>query len=118
MQNLEQITEQALAAIAAAQDGKALEAIRVEYFGKKGPYTLLMQGLRDLSAEERPAMGAKINEAKQTAQSALNAKKAELEEAELNAKLAKERIDVTLPGRKLENGGLHPVTLTIERVVK
>ncbi|OBW96494.1 phenylalanine--tRNA ligase subunit alpha [Gallibacterium anatis] len=118
MQNLEQITEQALAAIAAAQDGKALEAIRVEYFGKKGPYTLLMQGLRALSAEERPAMGAKINEAKQTAQSALNAKKAELEEAELNAKLAKERIDVTLPGRKLENGGLHPVTLTIERVVK
>ena len=118
MQNLEQITAEALAAIEAAQDGKALEAIRVEYFGKKGPYTLLMQGLRDVSAEERPALGAKINEAKQAAQMALNAKKAALEEAELNKKLAQERIDVSLPGRKLENGGLHPVTLTIERVVK
>lgn len=118
MQNLEQITQEALAAIAKAEDGKALEAIRVEYFGKKGPYTLLMQGLRDVPADERPAMGAKINEAKQAAQTALNARKAELEEAELNAKLAKERIDVSLPGRKTENGGLHPVSLTIERVVK
>ncbi|MGC6408410.1 phenylalanine--tRNA ligase subunit alpha [Bisgaard Taxon 45] len=118
MQNLEQITEQALDAIARAEDGKALDAIRVEYFGKKGPFTALMQGLRDVSPEERPAVGQKINEAKQLAQNALNEKKAQLETAELNAQLAKEKIDVSLPGRKVEKGGLHPVTMTIDRVTK
>lgn len=118
MQNLEQITAQALQAIADAKEGKTLEAIRVEYFGKKGPFTLLMQGLRDVDPAERPALGAKINEAKQQAQEALNAKKAQLEQDELNAKLAAESIDVSLPGRKTENGGLHPVSITIERVVK
>ncbi|AWX15387.1 phenylalanine--tRNA ligase subunit alpha [Mergibacter septicus] len=118
MQNLEQITAQALTAIAAANDAKALDAIRVEYFGKKGPFTALMQGLRDVDPAERPAVGAKINQAKQQAQDALNAKKVELEEAELEAKLVAERLDVSLPGRKVENGGLHPVSITINRVVK
>ncbi|QDJ12865.1 phenylalanine--tRNA ligase subunit alpha [Mergibacter septicus] len=118
MQNLEQITAQALTAIAAANDAKALDAIRVEYFGKKGPFTALMQGLRDVDPDERPAVGAKINQAKQQAQDALNAKKVELEEAELEAKLVAERLDVSLPGRKVENGGLHPVSITINRVVK
>ncbi len=91
MQNLEQITEQALDAIARAEDGKALDAIRVEYFGKKGPFTALMQGLRDVSPEARPAVGQKINDAKQLAQNALNEKKVQLETAELNAQLAKEK---------------------------
>ncbi len=118
MQNLEQITEQALDAIARAEDGKALDAIRVEYFGKKGPFTALMQGLRDVSPEARPAVGQKINDAKQLAQNALNEKKVQLETAELNAQLAKEKIDVSLPGRKVETGGLHPVTMTIDRVTK
>ena len=77
-----------------------------------------MQELRNVAAEERPAMGAKINEAKQAALDFLNAKKAEWEQAELNAKLEKERIDVSLPGRKTETGGLHPVTITINRVTK
>ena len=63
-------------------------------------------------------MGAKINEAKQAALESLNAKKTEWEQAELNAKLEKERIDVSLPGRKVETGGLHPVTMTINRVTK
>ncbi|KMK51503.1 phenylalanyl-tRNA synthetase [[Actinobacillus] muris] len=118
MQNLESIVAQAIKAVEAASDVAALEAIRVEYFGKKGQFTLLMQGLRDVPADERPAVGAKINEAKQAAQEALNAKKAALEEAELNAKLANESIDVSLPGRATDLGGLHPVSITIERVVK
>lgn len=91
MQNLEQITEQALDAIARAEDGKALDAIRVEYFGK-GTFTALMQGLRDVSPEARPAVGQKINDAKQLAQNALNEKKVQLETAELNAQLAKEKL--------------------------
>lgn len=90
----------------------------MEYFGKKGHFTQLMQGLRDVSAEERPAIGAKINEAKQTILDILNSKKEQLEQAALNAQLEKERIDVSLPGRKVDVGGLHPVSITIERVTK
>ena len=77
-----------------------------------------MQGLRDVAAEERPAIGAKINEAKQAVLDILNAKKEEFEQAALNAQLEKEKVDVSLPGRKVEIGGLHPVTITIERVTK
>ncbi|WP_301098950.1 phenylalanine--tRNA ligase subunit alpha [Otariodibacter sp.] len=118
MQNLENIVSQAIEAISAVKEINQLDALRVEYFGKKGHFTALMQGLRDVSAEERPKVGAKINEAKQKAQEVLNAKKAELEEAELNAKLANESIDVSLPGRAVALGGLHPVSITIERVAK
>ena len=86
MQNLENLVAQAVDAVAQASDVASLEALRVEYFGKKGHFTALMQGLRDVSPEERPAAGAKINEAKQKAQDALNAKKEQLETEELNAK--------------------------------
>lgn len=75
-----------------------------------------MTTLRELPAEERPAAGAVINEAKEQVQQALNARKAELESAVLNARLAAETIDVSLPGRRIENGGLHPVTRTIDRI--
>ncbi|WP_439241640.1 phenylalanine--tRNA ligase subunit alpha [Lonepinella sp. BR2474] len=120
MQNLKEITEQARVALDELQDKglEALENFRVEYFGKKGHFTQLMQGLRDVAAEERPAVGAKINEAKQAILDHLNTKKEQLEQAVLNAKLEQERVDVSLPGRKVETGGLHPVAITIERVVK
>ncbi|WP_032109007.1 phenylalanine--tRNA ligase subunit alpha [Necropsobacter massiliensis] len=120
MQNLKEITEQAKKAIDELHDKSldALDAIRVEYFGKKGHFTQLMQGLRDVAAEERPAIGAKINEAKQKVLDAFNAKKAQWEQEALDAQLAQERIDVSLPGRKTELGGLHPVSITIERVIK
>ncbi|MCW9709683.1 phenylalanine--tRNA ligase subunit alpha [Avibacterium sp. 21-586] len=120
MQHLKDITEQAKEAIEKLQDKslEALDSIRVEYFGKKGHFTQLMQGLRDVVAEERPAMGAKINEAKQKVLDLLNTKKAQWEEEALNAQLAKESIDVSLPGRKTELGGLHPVSITIRRVVE
>lgn len=120
MQNLKEITEQAKKAIDELQDKslEALDNIRVEYFGKKGHFTQLMQGLRDVAAEDRPAMGAKINEAKQAVLDILNAKKAAWEQEALDAQLAQERIDVSLPGRKTELGGLHPVSMTIARVVK
>ena len=95
MQNLESLVAQAVEAVNAAGDLAALEALKVEYFGKKGHFTALMQGLRDVPAEERPAVGQKSMNAKQIAQNALNAKKEALESAELNAKLANERIDVS-----------------------
>ena len=120
MQHLKELVDKARNAIDNIEDKSlaALDEIRVEYFGKKGHFTQLMQELRNVAAEERPAMGAKINEAKQAALDFLNAKKAEWEQALLNAQLENERIDVSLPGRKVEMGCLHPVSITIERVTK
>ncbi|MCP3289751.1 phenylalanine--tRNA ligase subunit alpha [Aeromonas hydrophila] len=97
-------------------DIAALDEIRVKYLGKKGFFTEQMKGLGALSAEERPAAGAVINQAKQQVQDALNERREALEVAVLNQKLAAETIDVSLPGRRIENGGLHPVTRTIERI--
>jgi len=120
MQYLKELVDKARNAIDNIEDKSlaALDEIRVEYFGKKGHFTQLMQELRNVAAEDRPAMGAKINEAKQVALDFLNAKKAEWEQALLNAQLENERIDVSLPGRKVEMGCLHPVSITIERVTK
>lgn len=116
MPHLAELVANAKAAVESAQDIAALDNVRVEYLGKKGHLTLQMTTLRELPAEERPAAGAVINEAKAQVQEALNARKNTLESAELNARLAEETIDVSLPGRRIENGGLHPVTRTIDRI--
>ncbi|MGL4771280.1 MAG: phenylalanine--tRNA ligase subunit alpha, partial [Plesiomonas shigelloides] len=115
-QQLAELVAQAQAAIAQANDVATLDNVRVEFLGKKGHLTLQMQSLRNVPAEERPAAGQVINQSKQEVQEALNAKKEALESAALNARLAAETIDVSLPGRRIENGGLHPVTRTIERI--
>ncbi len=116
MQQLEEVVGQARAEIEGVSDIAALDEIRVKYLGKKGFFTEQMKGLGALSAEERPAAGAVINQAKQQVQDALNERREALEVAVLNHKLAAETIDVSLPGRRIENGGLHPVTRTIERI--
>lgn len=116
MQQLEEVVGQARAEIEGVSDIAALDEIRVKYLGKKGFFTEQMKGLGALSAEERPAAGAVINHAKQQVQDALNGRREALEVAVLNQKLAAETIDVSLPGRRIENGGLHPVTRTIERI--
>ncbi|NHB86731.1 phenylalanine--tRNA ligase subunit alpha [Photorhabdus tasmaniensis] len=116
MPHLAELVANAKAAIEDAQDVAALDLVRVEYLGKKGHLTLQMSSLRDLPAEERPAAGAVINQAKQEVQEVLNARKEKLETALLNFRLAAEKIDVSLPGRRMENGGLHPVNRTIERI--
>ena len=116
MENLDALVSQALEAVQQSEDVNALEQLRVQYLGKKGELTALMQTLGKLSAEERPQAGALINAAKNQVQDALNARKTVLEQALLAEKLASERIDVTLPGRGQASGGLHPVTRTLERV--
>ncbi|MDQ0629223.1 phenylalanyl-tRNA synthetase alpha chain [Pantoea agglomerans] len=116
MSQLAELVASATAAIDGATDIAALDAVRVEYLGKKGHLTLQMTTLRELPAEERPAAGAVINEAKQQVTERLNARKDALEAAVLNARLAEETIDVSLPGRRIENGGLHPVTRTMDRI--
>ena len=116
MENLDALVAQALEAVQHSEDVNALEQLRVQYLGKKGELTVLMQTLGKLSAEERPQAGALINAAKSQVQDALNSRKDSLERAALTAKLAAEKIDVTLPGRGQVSGGLHPVTRTLERV--
>jgi phenylalanyl-tRNA synthetase alpha chain len=93
-----------------------LDQIRVDYLGKKGQLTALLKTLGKLSNEERPAAGAKINEAKQQVQQAIQGKKDTLEQAAINEKLASETIDVTLSGRASGRGRLHPVTKTLQRI--
>ncbi len=116
MENLDALVSQALEAVRHTEDVNALEQIRVHYLGKKGELTQVMKTLGDLPAEERPKVGALINVAKEKVQDALNARKTELEGAALAARLAAERIDVTLPGRGQLSGGLHPVSRTLERI--
>ncbi len=115
---LEQLVSNAERAIAGAQDLKALDDLRVSYLGKKGEITQRMQTLGKLAPEERKEAGKHINIAKQAIQTAIEARKSALESAALDAKLAAEAIDVTLPGRGQSNGGLHPVTITLQRIEK
>jgi len=117
MQNeLNQLVSDAEKAINNAADLKALDDIRVTYLGKKGAITERMKSLGKLPKEEKPAAGQAINVAKQAVQKSLEARKETLNNAELEAKLASETIDVTLPGRGQQAGGLHPVTRTMERI--
>lgn len=116
MENLEQLVQDGLTAVKNAESLQALDQIRVEYLGKKGVITQQAKTLGKLSAEERPAAGQKINEAKGQVENAINARRASLEEAAIAEKLAKESIDVTLPGRGQDLGGLHPVTRTLQRI--
>ncbi|MCA6065293.1 phenylalanine--tRNA ligase subunit alpha [Thalassolituus marinus] len=116
MENLEALTQQALAAVAAAGDIAALDQVRVQYLGKKGEISALMKNLGNVAPEDRPKIGAVINEARDQVQNALNERKTALETEALNAKLASETVDVTLPGRGVQEGSLHPVTRTLERI--
>lgn len=116
MENLAALTDEALKLVAEAQDMAALDHVRVEYLGKKGQITALLKGLGKLSGEERPAAGARINKAKQEVQEKITAVKEGFEQAAIAAKLASETIDVTLSGRGQTNGGLHPVTRTLQRI--
>ena len=110
---INKIITDAKKSIASAIDLKALDDSRVLFLGKKGELTDLLKGLGKLSKEERPVMGEAINEAKVKIQNLIETRKEELEEVALQRRLLEERIDVTLPGRNIEKGGLHPITQTL-----
>ncbi len=116
MLNLEELVQRAIDAVNSADKIQELDQVRVDYLGKKGEITQLLKSLGKLDASERPAAGAKINEAKADVMEKLLAKKDSLESAELERKLASESVDVTLPGRATQSGGLHPVTKTMRRI--
>ncbi len=121
MSDLTALTGQALAEVAACHELAALEDVRVRWLGKKGVLTEQLKSLGHLSAAERPAAGARVNQAKLEVQAALEARRAALAGAAIERELASGRIDVTLPGRGQEGGGLHPVTrarLRIETIFR
>jgi len=97
-------------------DAVALENAKARYLGKEGSLTGLLKGLGKLEASERPAAGSRINEVKQQIEAALQARRDAIQQQALQARLAAESLDVTLPGRGTGVGGLHPVTRTLERI--
>ena len=110
---ISKIITKAQKAVAKANDLKDLDDVRVLYLGKKGELTALLKGLGKLPKEERPVMGEAINEAKVEIQKLIESRKNELEEIDLEKRILEEKIDVTLPGRNVEKGGLHPITQTL-----
>jgi len=116
MQALDDLKNEATAAIASAVDVAALEKLRVELLGKKGRVTDLLKSLGQLDAAERPKAGAEINALKQILNNEISDRKQVLQGAAIREELERERVDVTLPGRVELMGSLHPITRTIERM--
>lgn len=110
------LKQEVLEKISAAATVKELNDVRVAYLGKKGPITDLLKGMGKLPAEERPKMGALVNEVRQEVTEVLEARMADLEAQAVEAQLANESIDVTLPGRPVQIGNHHPLTKVIEEI--
>ena len=115
-EQLKSIKESALSAIHGASNNQELQDIRVKFLGKKGELTALLKGLGKLSKEERPAAGAKVNEARVVLEEAISALQDKFDAAELKEKLTRERIDITLPGRAPQKGHMHPLTIVNEMI--
>ena len=111
---LTQLRDQALGEIAATADLKALNQVRVNWLGKKGPLTEVLRGMKDLTPEERPVVGALANEVRDALTEAIATRQTNLEAAALNEKLAAETLDVTLPGRATAQGQPHVLQQIIE----
>jgi phenylalanyl-tRNA synthetase alpha chain len=114
--NLQSIVDSAREAFEKAVTPAELENAKALFLGKAGRITELMKGMASLGVEEKKARGAAINSAKQAVETALNARRQALADAELQGQLKAEALDVSLPGRMREPGGLHPVSLTMERI--
>ena len=113
---LKQITDEALQKIAESKTLDEINNIRIEFLGKKGRITSIMKELKDLSPEERPKFGQLVNEAKQEAEKNLEEAKARLQAAMLEDQLASEKIDVTLPAKKIKRGHGHPNQIALDEV--
>ena len=116
-EQLEAIRQEAEAALQTCTDAKQLDAIRVQYLGKKGALTAILKQMGKLSAEERPVMGQLANAVRSDIDSALTKQQAAIAEAALEQKLQSETLDITLPGKQKKIGGLHPLTI-VENEIK
>jgi phenylalanyl-tRNA synthetase alpha chain len=116
--SIAELLSQAETAVGAAEDLAALDAVRVQYLGKKGLFTAQLKEIGKLPPAEIPAAGKAINDAKSALTAALDARRGALEARQLERELAAEAIDVTLPGRGTPPGQLHPVTRSLRRIVR
>jgi len=116
MQDLDAIVSEALALFADIGDADQLEQAKARYLGRTGALTQLLKGLSKLPAAERPAFGSRVNAAKERLEAALEAQRGRIQARNLETRLSGEALDVTLPGKGLAVGGLHPVTRTLERI--
>lgn len=116
MVELQDIIKQAAEEIGVIDNLPELEQVKARFVGKKGLITAQMKNMAKLPNEEKPKFGAKVNEAKKEVFAIIEAKQKELKDAKIAAKLAQETIDVTLDGRNVQTGGVHPVNRTMERI--
>lgn len=116
MSDMEHRMEEIREALSRAVSDDALQELRVRYLGKKGEITAMMKQMRNLSPEERPAFGSKVNALRARAEEAFAEKMAELREAALEGRLQHERIDVTLPGKSAKLGAIHPLNQVYHEV--
>lgn len=116
MEQLEQIEQSALRALEAVQDEPALQEWRVAYLGRNAPVMQIFSRLSEAPKEERPRIGQRANQVKQTLEAALQARAEQIKRQALERSLNSERLDVTLPGRSLVRGRLHPTTQTLRRI--
>ncbi len=117
MTDFTQLQQALMAELASITDLTALEALRVAALGKKGQITALMQNMASLAPDERKTQGAAINALKEQFTAALEAHKAKLEHSELEARLGREHIDITLPIRQEREGRIHPISQTIDEII-
>ncbi|MFN2099148.1 phenylalanine--tRNA ligase subunit alpha [Altererythrobacter sp. MF3-039] len=118
MSELDQMRETALAAIASANNADAVEKLRVEYLGKQGSISALLKTLGKMNPEERQTEGPKIHGLRQAVTDALLARKAELDVAALNAQLAREVVDLSLPASSAPKGSVHPVSQVMDELAE
>ncbi|NJP36693.1 phenylalanine--tRNA ligase subunit alpha [Alkalicoccus luteus] len=116
LERLQELHDEAVVKVAEAQDLDSLQQVRISYLGKKGPITEVMKGMGKLSNEERPVVGAKANEVRQSVQKLIEEKERTLQQAAVQKQLAEESIDVTLPGRPVARGARHPLTSVVETI--
>ena len=116
MADLQDVLKQAQQSVNDSTDLQSLDEVRVKYLGKKGEFTAQLKELGKLPGNERKAAGQTINDAKRAFQQTLEEKKQQLESEKLNEQLSSETVDVTMPGRGQQSGGLHPVTRTMNRI--
>ena len=114
--DIEDLVSKARADFAAAADPVALADSKARYLGKDGAITAAMKSLGQFAGPQRAQRGKQLNEIKQAIEAALQAREAALQQTQLDARLSQESIDITLPGRNAQTGGLHPITMTIERI--
>ena len=113
-EQIEKIRQSALEEIKNANDEKVLNEARVKYLGKKGELTLILRGMGGLSSEERPVIGSLVNEVRDEIENLIEEREKEFKTAEIKRKLEHEKIDVTMPGKKINLGSVHPITQIIK----